>query len=299
MTLGSRARPIFMFQLSDNSYGTSQVRLLKVSRRSDRHELKDLTVSVSVEGSFASAHTAGENAGMLDARTMENTVFALAKNTPPEIGEEQIEQFGQRLAEYFLDNNTQLSRVRVDVSETLWSRLPVGPRPHHYAFSGETGPRRTACIAVSRDGVSVESGFADLVLLRTVNETFEGFKEDPFACSPADSSGVFACRLRAAWLYGSADVPFALHYQGARQLLLEAFAEHHSHSSQHLLYTMGEALLSGYDEVAQVRLGLEQMRYSLVDLSRFGLDNRDEVFAPATAPCDRFEVTVRRKSACR
>lgn len=285
-----------MFQLSDNSYGTSQVRLLKVSRRSDRHELKDLTVSVAVEGSFASAHTAGDNAELLDARTMENTVFALAKNTPPEIGEEQIEQFGQRLADYFLDNNSQFSRVHVDLAEAVWERLPVGPRPHHYAFRAEGRARRTAHIAVGRDGVSIESGFADLELLRTATEAFEGFKQDPFASAQADSSGVFACRLRAGWLYAIPDVPFALYYQGARQLLLEAFAEHHSHSPQHLLYTMGEALLSGYDEVAEVRLGLEQMRYSLADLSRFGLDNRDELFAPSAAPCDRFEVTVRREA---
>ncbi len=286
-----------MFPLSDNSYGASQVRLLKVGRRSDRHEVKDVTVSVAVEGDFASAHTAGDNAEMLDARTMENAVFALAKDVPPEIGEEQIEQFGRRLVDYFLDNNSQLTRARVDLSEMAWGRLPVGPRPHHHAFSAEAATRRTARIIAQRESASIESGFADLALLRTVSEAFEGFKQDPFAMASTGASGVLACSLSASWLYGQTDVPYAVYYQGARQLLLEAFAEHDSHSPQHLLYAMGEAVLSGYDEIARVKLTLEQIRYALADLSRFGLDNRNEVFQPAAAPCDRFEVTVGRNAA--
>ncbi len=286
-----------MAQLSDNSYGASQVRLLKVARRSDRHELKDLTVSVSVEGNFVPAHTAGDNASMIDARTMENAVFALAKDVPPEIGEEQIEQFGRRLADYFLDNNPQLSRARVELCEGAWGRLPVGPRPHHHAFKGEPGARRTASVLAGRDGVSIESGFAELDLLRTVSETFAGFKEDPFAAEPATSGGILACRLTAGWRYSDAEVPFALYYQGALQLLLEAFAEHDSHSPQHLLYAMADAVLSGYEEVAEIRLTLDQLRYALADLSRFGLDNRNEVFVPATAPSDHFQVVVRREAA--
>ncbi len=283
-----------MVQLSDNSYGASQVRLLKVGRRSDRHELKDLTVSVSVEGNFLPAHASGDNAEMLDARTMENAVFALAKNTPPEIGEEQIEHFGRRLAEYFLDGNLQLSRAQVSLAEAAWGRLPVGPRPHHHAFHSESDARRTARVTVWREGLTIESGFANLVLLRTVSEAFGGFKQDPFATGDSDGRGIFSCRLAANWRYAEPEVPFALYYQGARQLLLETFAEHESHSPQHLLYAMGEAVLSGYEEVAEVRLSLEQLRYSLADLSRFGLDNRNEVFTPASAPCDHFEITLQR-----
>lgn len=286
-----------MTQLSDNSYGASQVRLLKVGRRSDRHELKDLTVSVSVEGNFAPAHTAGDNAEMLDARTMENAVFALAKDVPPEIGEEQIENFGRRLADYFLDNHPQLSHARVEVSESAWGRLPVGPRPHHHAFKREPGARRTAAVHVWREGIAIESGITQLELLRTVSETFAGFKEDPFATQTASSGGILACRLSAAWRYSDAEVPFALYYQGALQLLLEAFAEHESHSPQHLLYAMGEAVLSGYEEVSEVRVTLDQLRYTLADLSRFGLENRNEVFVPASAPADHFQVVLRRDRA--
>jgi len=285
-----------MAQLSDNSYGASQVRLLKVGRRSDRHEVKDLTVSVFVEGNFLPAHTAGDNANMLDARTMENAVFALAKDVPPEIGEEQIESYGRRLADYFLDNNPQLSRARVELNEAPWGRLPVGPRPHQHAFSGETGARRTASVTVSREGVSIESGVAQLELLRTVSGAFAGFKEDPFAGGMAASGGILACRLAANWRYAEPDVPFALYYQGARQLMLETFAEHDSHSPQHLLYAMGEAVLSGYEEVTEIRLTLDQIRYALADLSRFGLDNRNEVFVPAAAPSDHFNVVVRREA---
>ena len=38
--------------LSGNSYGKSNVRLFKLLRRRDRHEVKDLTVAVRLEGAF-------------------------------------------------------------------------------------------------------------------------------------------------------------------------------------------------------------------------------------------------------
>jgi urate oxidase len=285
-----------MFRISDNSYGASQVRLLKVTRRSDRHEVKDVTVSVAVEGDFTPALTAGDNREMLDPRTMENAVFALAKDVPPEIGEEQIEHFGRRVADYFLDNHPQLARARVDVSENSWSRLPVGPRPHHHAFCDEGSARRTTRVDVWRERATISSGFEDLMLLRTVSERFEGYKQDPFATGPG-SGGMFACRLSGKWIYRELDVPFALYYQGGRQLLLEAFAEHEPHSPQHLLYAMGEALLSGYDEIREVQLVLEQFPHMLADLSRFGLENRHEVFQLAERAGERFKLTVRREAA--
>lgn len=285
-----------MYRTSGNSYGASQVRLLKVTRGSNRHEVKDLAVSVSVEGDFMPALTSGDNREMLDARTMENAVFALAKDVPPEIGEEQIEHFGRRVADYFLDNHPQFSRARVEVSENIWDRLPVGPQPHHHAFRQGNHAQRTTRVEVSREGASIVSGIAGLMLLRTVREEFGGYTQDPFASSAGDG-GLLACRLSATWLYRDVDVPFALYYQGARQLLLEAFAEHESHSPQHLLYALGEAVLSGYEEIGEVRLVLEQFHHALTDLSRFGLENRNEVFQRAANPSARFELTVRREAA--
>ena len=65
--------------LGGNNYGKSRVRLVKVTRRADRHDICDLTVDVALEGDFAAAHTAGDNSGLLATDTMRNTVYALAQ----------------------------------------------------------------------------------------------------------------------------------------------------------------------------------------------------------------------------
>ena len=51
--------------LRDAGYGKSEVRLVKVSRRTGRHDLLDLTVDVGLEGDFQAAYTEGDNAGLL------------------------------------------------------------------------------------------------------------------------------------------------------------------------------------------------------------------------------------------
>ena len=56
-----------MIELGPNSYGKSQIRLVKVSRGAGRHTLRDLTVAIALEGDFEAAHTEGDNAKVVDA----------------------------------------------------------------------------------------------------------------------------------------------------------------------------------------------------------------------------------------
>jgi urate oxidase len=49
--------------LSQASYGKSEVRLVKVSRRPDGHDLHDLTVDVKLDGDFEAAYVEGDNTG--------------------------------------------------------------------------------------------------------------------------------------------------------------------------------------------------------------------------------------------
>ena len=65
--------------LGANCYGKGEVRLVKVVRTPGRHELRDLTVHVALEGEFEAAHTVGDNTDLLATDTMRNTVYALAK----------------------------------------------------------------------------------------------------------------------------------------------------------------------------------------------------------------------------
>ena len=106
--------------LGRNNYGKSRVRLVKVTRRADRHDICDLTVDVALEGDFAAAHTAGDNTGLLATDTMRNTVYALAQGHDDV---DDIERFGIRLVEHFLAAGPTVTRARVRLAAHPWSRL--------------------------------------------------------------------------------------------------------------------------------------------------------------------------------
>ena len=43
--------------LGPNQYGKAETRVVRIVRDTPRHEIRDLTVSTSLRGDFASAHT--------------------------------------------------------------------------------------------------------------------------------------------------------------------------------------------------------------------------------------------------
>ncbi|TMC65116.1 MAG: urate oxidase, partial [Chloroflexi bacterium] len=54
-----------MIELGPNRYGKSGIRVLKVIRGPDRHQVRDLTVSFALEGDFEAAHVAGDNSAVI------------------------------------------------------------------------------------------------------------------------------------------------------------------------------------------------------------------------------------------
>ena len=68
-----------MAQLRADSYGKSDVRLTKVTRRGEFHQLTEMSVSVELRGEFASCYLAGDNSSIIPTDTQKNTVYALAR----------------------------------------------------------------------------------------------------------------------------------------------------------------------------------------------------------------------------
>ena len=44
-------------KLGKNNYGKARVRLLRVVRQDGRHDIRELTLGISFEGDFETAHT--------------------------------------------------------------------------------------------------------------------------------------------------------------------------------------------------------------------------------------------------
>jgi len=279
--------------LSHNSYGQSDVRLLKISRRSTRHEVADVTVGVRLEGDYDRAHTAGDNRAVLPAQAVRDAVYAMARRRAVR----QIEEFGVRLAEHFLggDAGSAVSRVRVELAERAWERVGVGGRPHDTTFRGSGGHRRLAVITATGEGADVESGVEHLVLLKTAGAAYQGFARDAYTTLRDAPDRVLAAVVSARWRYVNPDASYGLLYEKVVRTLLESFAEHESRSVQHTLYTMGEAVLEYSPEVAEVRLAAAGGIAPLADPTTPDIDAPNELFLPTDAPHDLTEATVRRE----
>lgn len=277
--------------LDGNNYGKSRVRLVKVIRHRDRHDIKDISVNIQFEGDFQSIHKAGDNSKVLPTDTMKNTVYALAKDHCLD----QIEEFGLKLVEHFLGSNPQASRVRIGLSENLWTRITIGGQPHRHSFTRSGNESRTAAVSATRQNVSVESGIQDLVVLKTSGSGFEGFLKDRFTTLKETSDRILATAIEATWLYkGEKDIAFGPCWHGIRQTILETFAEHDSRSVQHTLYAIGETVLKTHQQIAEIRLSMPNKHCLLVDLAPFGLANNNEIFLPVDEPYGLIEAKLQR-----
>jgi len=278
-------------KLGENNYGKSRVRLLRVVRQEGRHDIKELTLGIRFEGEFEAAHKKGDNRKILPTDTMKNTVYALARQYPVEA----VEEFCQHLIEHFLTYNPQVSRVGVEARENLWSRLPHGGKPSAFTFTRSGSEKRTAALSGNREGTAIRAGIEDLTVLKTTKSAFDGFLRDPYTTLKEDRNRILSTSIHAQWLYDGNEIEFSPLWHGVRQTLLETFAEHDSHSLQHTLYAMGEAVLNSFDRLREIHLRLPNRHFNLVDLSPFGMDNPAEVFLPTDEPHGLIEATLRKE----
>ena len=274
--------------LAHAAYGKSKVRLVQVSRRGGRHELRDLTVAIRFEGDYERSYVAGDNSDVLPTDTMKNTVYALAAQHPVR----EPETFGLALSRRFLDRNTLLRRVRIDLVQHPWGRITVGDREQGHAFLRCGPDTRTATIQGERDRPVVGAGVKNLMILKSSGSAFAGFPRDEYTTLPETTDRILATSMTATWRYGDHDIDFGLTWQAIRRTLLEVFAEHDSKSVQHTLHAMGQAVLDSAADVVAIRLVMPNKHHLAVDLSPLGLENRNEVFLATEQPYGLIEATL-------
>jgi urate oxidase len=278
--------------ISENRYGKSRVRLVKVERLGSRDEMKDLSLDIQLSGDFAAAYLEGDNRQVLPTDTMKNTVYALARQGP--LGE--IEEFGQRLAHHFLDRNPHVSSARIPISQNTWTRIKVEQKEHDHAFVRAGDERRTAVIQADHSGLTVKSGIADLVVLKTSHSAFQGFVHDEYTTLNDTRHRLLGTAVRAEWTYAPGAHDYGALWRTARETILEVFAGHDSLGVQHTLYAIGKAVLERIPELIRIELSLPNRHCMLVDLAPFGLDNPNEVFAPTDEPYGLIEAVLTRSS---
>jgi urate oxidase len=280
-----------MSLLRENRYGKSQVRLVKVKRDTERHELREWTLEILLEGDFEPCFVDGDNSKILPTDTMKNTVYSLARRSSAEC----MEEFGKELTDFLLKRNPQVSGASVKVSEKNWEHVQAGGRLHPTTFVQSGSECQTTEVTAPRNGtLSVLSGLENLVILKTGNSAFAGFIKDELTTLAETGDRLFGTAVRARWKYASANVPFSSLRCAIRDRLLRVFAEHVSKSVQHTLYAMGEAVLAQVPEIQDIELTMPNKHCLLVDLSRFGQNNPNEIFVPIDEPHGTIEARMQR-----
>jgi urate oxidase len=274
--------------LSWNRYGKSRVRLVKVRRSPERHEVADLTLDVQLEGAFDAVYIEGDNAACLPTDTMKNTVYALARQDDLD----HAEAFAVRLADHFAAK-PGVTAVRISVVEHRWERLSIAGRLHPHAFAQPGGEHWTAVISRDAAGTQIVSGLANLVLLKTSQSAFAGYPRDRFTTLPETTDRVLATSVTAYWSYRAGTTAFGVR-EAIRQALVDTFAVHDSQSVQHTLYAMANAALAASPEITEITMTLPNRHHVLVDLTPFGLDNPNQIFVATDQPFGVIEATVAR-----
>ncbi len=268
--------------LGANRYGKGEVRLVKVVRTPGRHELRDLTVHIALEGDFTAAHMQGDNAGLLATDTMRNTVYALA----PEHLTGAIEDFGLVLARHFVAAGPTVTRATVRIEEHSWERLGS----HEHAFQRGSGGTRVSTVD---SGGAVAAGIEDLLVLKTTNSGWESFLREQYTTLPETDDRILCTIVTASWEY-SRPADYDAAFAAARSAILDAFVDHYSPSVQFTLYRLGEAVLKARPEIERVRFSLPNRHHLLYDLARFGIPNDNEIFQATSEPYGLIEGTVER-----
>ena len=274
--------------LGPNQYGKAEVRVVRVTRDTPRHEIADLSVSSQLRGNFVDTHETGDNSLVVATDTQKNTVYGFAK----EYGISSPEAFLLTLADHFTGEFEHVTGGRWEAEQYAWARID----DHDHAFSRIGTETRTALVQREGDQTWVLSGLQDLTVLKSTGSEFHGFPRDRFTSLVETDDRILATSVSCKWRYADVDASFDFNaaYDAARSAMLTAFADTHSLALQQTLYAMAKAVLAAVPEAVEVRYSMPNKHHFLVDLKPFGLENPNEVFYAADRPYGLIEAAVLR-----
>ncbi len=284
--------------LGSNQYGKAEVRLVHVDRSTPVHVITDVNVTSQLIGDFTDTHLTGANDKVIATDTQKNTAYAFARKG----GIGSIEDFALRLARNYVGGYDYVTGARMEVEQYSWDRIATAAGPHDHSFvKGSAAIRNTV---VRKDGAAetVISGITGLVVLKSTGSEFHGFPDVPYTSLVETDDRVMATSVSARWVYrndgaGADELDWNGVFAGVRAIMLERFAMVHSLSLQQTLFSMGRSVLEAYPEILEIRLSMPNIHHFVVDLSKWDLDNPNEVFYAADRPYGLIEASVIRDDA--
>ena len=271
-------------------YGKARVRLLRVHRQADHHDVREVRVNVMLEGDFREAYTAADNAQVVATDSMKNLVHVLAL----EHLQADNEPFAVAIAETFLERYAHVSQVVVELEEVSWRRMEIDDQPHPHSFLPGDGSQPWCKVTLHRSSQDILSGIHNLRIMKTAESGFSDFWRDEYTTLPETMDRILCTRMQATWNYVETPANYPAMAAAVRSALLRIFATTYSVSVQDSMYRMGEAVLAAVPEVREITLAMPNIHYNPIDLAAFGRDAASQLFLPTDEPHGDIEATLRR-----
>jgi urate oxidase len=276
--------------LIKNRYGKGRVRVMRINREGDRHEVSQLNVKAMLEGDFTRAYADADNSTSISTDTIKNLVNVVARENTGLCTEE----FCQVLAKKYLDSYPQVTSVAVTAHETKWSRLSFGGKPHPHSFVLDSNGKPTVEVSTTREGSTLVSGVDGFTFMKSTQSGWEDYVRDPYTTIPPTNDRMCATSMLATWKWSARPANYPAANAKILATVLEVFGTTYSASVQDSLYRMGEAALAAVPEISEISMACPNMHFILMNLSAFGLDNNNDVFLPTDEPHGQIECTVGR-----
>ena len=183
------------------------------------------------------------------------------------------------------------------MEEYAWDRAIVDGVEHDHTWTRRGPEIRTAAVTVDATGEYVIGGIKDLVLLKSTGSEFHDFLVDEYTTLPETADRVMATSLDAKWRYNGSDIDWDATFTQVKAITIRQFATLQSRALQETLWDIGRAVLEAVPSIVEIRLSAPNKHHFTVDLSRFGLENSNEVFIAADRPYGLIQTTVTRDDA--
>ena len=256
--------------------------MLRIVRRGDRHDARDLTVSIRFEGEFATAFLEGRSDGIIPGETLKTFVHQIAR----EHAGAEIEVLGLALCRRVLDHASAGHRACASRSpSSRGAAWTSAAKPQGQAFVLGGPEQRTAAITSNGAQTAVVAGHRSARADADVRIPVRA-RVGPRPDDGLDDAvqALLVGGLSAKWTYSNADVTFGPYRQGVRAAITETFAMHAARSVQHTLYAIADVVLATYEEILDITLSMHERPYRPADLFSAQMENPDELFVAAEEP---------------
>ncbi len=273
-----------------NRYGKGRVRIARVLRDTERHEMRELTVQTLLDGDFDASYTSGDNRSVIATDTVKNITNIVARENLSA----SAEMFGQALAARFLKRYKQVEKVTVTMQETVWRRARFGGAAHDHSFVLDANGQPFAEVTATREGGAIISGISGYTFMKTTESGWVQYVMDDYTTLPETTDRIAATAMDARWTWRAPVEDYDATNARILATMLEVFATTYSKGVQDSLYRMGEAALAAVPELATVSMACPNKHYLPINLSPFGLSSDNMVFTPTDEPHGQIECTVGR-----